>query len=159
MFNVNACASSRTTRFSTLFLALAVAATPCFGQAGPPSVVVSSPAELLAAMTPANEGKRIFAGRCTVCHGLGAVAAGYAPDLRASPIPLDVKSFADVVQGGLLESRALDGELGRLRLRKPDVDRQAVGVDRFVRQLANRFRAVRATCDLTQARERRRRHG
>jgi quinohemoprotein ethanol dehydrogenase len=55
----------------------------------------------------AGDGKRIFAGRCTVCHGLGAVAAGYAPDLRASPIPLNAKTFADVVQGGLLESRGM----------------------------------------------------
>jgi quinohemoprotein ethanol dehydrogenase len=55
----------------------------------------------------ANAGKRIFAGRCTVCHGLGAVAAGYAPDLRASQIPLNAQTFAEVVQDGLLEPRGM----------------------------------------------------
>jgi len=55
----------------------------------------------------AHAGSLIFSGRCTVCHGLGAVAAGYAPDLRASTIPLNEKAFADVVQGGLLESRGM----------------------------------------------------
>jgi quinohemoprotein ethanol dehydrogenase len=55
----------------------------------------------------ASAGSKIFAGRCTVCHGLGAVAAGYAPDLRESRIPLDAGTFTDVVQGGLLESRGM----------------------------------------------------
>jgi quinohemoprotein ethanol dehydrogenase len=55
----------------------------------------------------AQAGARIFAGRCTVCHGLGAVAAGYAPDLRASPIPLNANTFADVVRGGMLEVRGM----------------------------------------------------
>ena len=70
----------------------------------------------------ATAGKRIFAGRCTVCHGLGAVAAGYAPDLRASQIPLDAKTFADVVQAGQLEARGMpryaeltDADLDALR--------------------------------------------
>jgi quinohemoprotein ethanol dehydrogenase len=70
----------------------------------------------------ARDGALIFSGRCTVCHGLGAVAAGYAPDLRASPIPLNANTFADVVRGGLLEVRGMprypelsDAELDSLR--------------------------------------------
>jgi len=41
-----------------------------------------------------------------ICHGAGAVAGGYAPDLRASPIPLNPQAFAAVVQGGL-QSRGM----------------------------------------------------
>jgi hypothetical protein len=43
-------------------------------------------------------------------HGLPRTrrrAGGYAPDLRASTIPLNAKAFADIVQGGLLESRGM----------------------------------------------------
>ena len=52
-------ASSRPIQFVLLALAGPVA-TPCLGQAGPPAMVVSSPAELVAAMTPANAGQRIL---------------------------------------------------------------------------------------------------
>ena len=55
----------------------------------------------------ASAGATVFGGRCTVCHGLGAVASGYAPDLRASSIPLNAQTFTDVVQGGALESRGM----------------------------------------------------
>ncbi|MBM4115750.1 MAG: PQQ-dependent dehydrogenase, methanol/ethanol family [Gammaproteobacteria bacterium] len=51
----------------------------------------------------AEAGGMLFAQRCIVCHGLGAVAAGYAPDLRASPVALDAEAFATVVQRGGLE--------------------------------------------------------
>jgi quinohemoprotein ethanol dehydrogenase len=34
------------------------------------------------------------------CHGSGAVSGGYAPDLRASPIPLSLEAFKAVVVGG-----------------------------------------------------------
>jgi quinohemoprotein ethanol dehydrogenase len=37
---------------------------------------------------------------CGYCHGGGAAAAGMAPDLRASPIPLVDALFADVVRDG-----------------------------------------------------------
>jgi quinohemoprotein ethanol dehydrogenase len=51
----------------------------------------------------AQSGGVLFAERCIVCHGLGAVAAGYAPDLRASALSLDATAFQAVVQGGGLE--------------------------------------------------------
>ena len=41
-----------------------------------------------------------FEGRCSACHGGGAVAAGMAPDLRASGVVLSEKGFADAVRGG-----------------------------------------------------------
>ena len=48
-------------------------------------------------------------GPCLACHGLDAIAAGMAPDLRASPIPLDSKSFATVVRDGALVARGMPG--------------------------------------------------
>ena len=39
--------------------------------------------------------------RCLICHGAGVVAGGFAPDLRASPIPLNGQAFAAVVGGSL----------------------------------------------------------
>jgi quinohemoprotein ethanol dehydrogenase len=70
----------------------------------------------------ARAGGILFAERCIVCHGLGAVAAGYAPDLRASPSALDAAAFAEVVQNDSLEIRGMpryeelaDAELETLR--------------------------------------------
>jgi quinohemoprotein ethanol dehydrogenase len=41
------------------------------------------------------------------CHGVGAVALGAGPDLRASSIPLDTAPFSQIVQGGALLSRGM----------------------------------------------------
>jgi quinohemoprotein ethanol dehydrogenase len=38
--------------------------------------------------------------RCQWCHGLGAAAGGAAPDLRASPVPLNPAAFAAAVRKG-----------------------------------------------------------
>jgi quinohemoprotein ethanol dehydrogenase len=57
----------------------------------------------------AQAGGLLFAERCIVCHGLGAVAAGYAPDLRASPVALNENAFAAVVQQGSLEVAGMPG--------------------------------------------------
>jgi quinohemoprotein ethanol dehydrogenase len=41
--------------------------------------------------------------RCVLCHGMGVVAGGIAPDLRASPVVLSPEAFAHIVHdGGLL---------------------------------------------------------
>jgi quinohemoprotein ethanol dehydrogenase len=56
---------------------------------------------------PAKAGEALYAKRCVACHGLAAVAAGYAPDLRASPVPLGLESFESVVRGGSLELRGM----------------------------------------------------
>ena len=48
----------------------------------------------------AEEGSWLFKESCAMCHGGGAVSGGYAPDLRASPIPLDAKNFKDIVVNG-----------------------------------------------------------
>ena len=48
----------------------------------------------------AEKGGAIYVGNCVWCHGSGAVSGGYAPDLRASPIPLSLDAFRAVVVGG-----------------------------------------------------------
>ena len=40
--------------------------------------------------------------RCGVCHGVGAVAAGMAPDLRTSAVPQDIDALRAVVRDGAL---------------------------------------------------------
>ena len=44
---------------------------------------------------------------CMLCHGMNAVAAGAAPDLRFSPIPVDTATFQQVVRDGALLSRGM----------------------------------------------------
>lgn len=63
-----------------------------------------------------------FNKNCMTCHGVGAVASGAAPDLRASPIVLDKSAFAAVVHGGALVQAGMppfpeigDDELTALR--------------------------------------------
>jgi quinohemoprotein ethanol dehydrogenase len=67
-------------------------------------------------------GQQIFTGKCVICHGIGAVAGGYAPDLRASAFPFTAEGFATVVRQGALEQRGMpkfselsDSELEAMR--------------------------------------------
>ena len=55
----------------------------------------------------AAKGKLLYAKNCTICHGSGVVAGGYAPDLRASPMPLSAAAFNAIVHDGALESRGM----------------------------------------------------
>ncbi|MFM7067226.1 MAG: c-type cytochrome, partial [Gammaproteobacteria bacterium] len=54
-------------------------------------------------VTAARRGESLYARRCNACHGLAAVAGGFAPDLRASPVGLSAAGFAAVVREGALE--------------------------------------------------------
>jgi quinohemoprotein ethanol dehydrogenase len=67
-------------------------------------------------------GEQLYLKHCGVCHGASAVAGGYVPDLRASPVPLSAAAFEPVVRGGALELRGMpkfgeftDGDLDMLR--------------------------------------------
>jgi quinohemoprotein ethanol dehydrogenase len=55
----------------------------------------------------AEKGSWIFKESCMMCHGGGAVSGGYAPDLRASPIPLDAAAFRSVVVDGALRAKGM----------------------------------------------------
>lgn len=50
-----------------------------------------------------------FEGTCGACHGGGVVAAGMAPDLRASGVVLSEAGFADVVRNGVRASKGMPG--------------------------------------------------
>ncbi len=55
----------------------------------------------------AEQGKKLYGRTCVICHGTGVVAGGYAPDLRASALPLSEQAFAAVVRDGALVSRGM----------------------------------------------------
>ena len=48
----------------------------------------------------AAHGSKVYNLHCMLCHGGEVVSGGSAPDLRASPIPLSVETFNDVVHDG-----------------------------------------------------------
>ena len=52
-------------------------------------------------------GQMTFGLRCITCHGLEAVAAGQAPDVRTSVIPQSAEAFKAVVHGGALNARGM----------------------------------------------------
>ena len=54
----------------------------------------------------AERGKLIYQD-CVICHGTAVVAGGYAPDLRASTVPLSAEAFAAIVRDGALMSRGM----------------------------------------------------
>jgi quinohemoprotein ethanol dehydrogenase len=53
------------------------------------------------------QGSWLFKESCMMCHGGGAVSGGYAPDLRASPIPLAAAAFKTVVVNGSLRNNGM----------------------------------------------------
>ncbi|MDP9141263.1 MAG: PQQ-dependent dehydrogenase, methanol/ethanol family [Pseudomonadota bacterium] len=55
----------------------------------------------------AGKGKLLYGNTCSICHGVGAIAGGYAPDLRASQVPLSAEAFKAIVQGGALQARGM----------------------------------------------------
>ncbi|MDB5986319.1 MAG: PQQ-dependent dehydrogenase, methanol/ethanol family [Nevskia sp.] len=52
-------------------------------------------------------GKIVYGAHCVICHGIAAVAGGFAPDLRASQVPLTAEGFNAIVRGGALQSRGM----------------------------------------------------
>ena len=70
----------------------------------------------------AESGELDYESICSFCHGGAVVAAGMAPDLRASGVILSVDAFEQVVRDGALASRGMppfadfsDAELNALR--------------------------------------------
>ncbi|MDO7835465.1 c-type cytochrome [Sphingobium sp. HBC34] len=106
------------------------------------------PASQAAPVTPTNDpgfapdapaearGMLTYARHCAVCHGVDAIAAGHAPDLRASSVPLDPATFATVVRDGVLVPNGMprfeefdDAQLAALRqyIRRSNADWRAHG--------------------------------
>jgi quinohemoprotein ethanol dehydrogenase len=65
--------------------------------------------------TKAAAGEKTYGARCGVCHGGALKSGGAAPELRASPIPMDYESIRAVLQDGALISRGMPryGEFSR----------------------------------------------
>ena len=55
----------------------------------------------------AEQGHDLYVRNCTICHGGSAVSGGYAPDLRASQVPLFLEAFHDVVINGSRQSQGM----------------------------------------------------
>ncbi|MCG2841125.1 PQQ-dependent dehydrogenase, methanol/ethanol family [Sandaracinobacter sp. RS1-74] len=77
----------------------------------------------------ARRGASIYNQACVVCHGVGLVAGGAAPDLRKSGVALDSETFAAVVRDGLLMNRGMPA-YGDFK------DEDVEGLRHFVRQKA-----------------------
>ncbi len=48
-------------------------------------------------------GTQVWTESCLWCHGSAAVSGGHAPDLRESPLALNLESFRAIVKNGVLE--------------------------------------------------------
>ena len=68
-------------------------------------------------------------GHCTLCHGMGVVAGGIAPDLRASPVVPAMAAFAHVVRDGALTARGMP-QFAEL------AEPQLLALQHFIRQQA-----------------------
>ncbi len=75
-------------------------------------------------------GQAVYFSSCISCHGPGAIAKGMAPDLRASAVPLNITSFADVVRNGSRTNKAMPRF-------KDFTDQQLFALMHFIRQKAN----------------------
>ena len=82
----------------------------------------------------AAKGEAVFGRNCLNCHGLEAIAAGWAPDLRASLLPQSPEAFASVVRDGALVATGMpkfddlsEADLAAIRqyLRKRTADLRA----------------------------------
>jgi quinohemoprotein ethanol dehydrogenase len=86
-----------------------------FAIGGQATIPKSEPVKIVAAADPgytadkalADKGMLVFARHCAVCHGVDVIAAGQAPDLRASSVPLDPALFASVVKDGMLVTNGM----------------------------------------------------
>ena len=70
-----------------------------------------------------------FERTCAGCHGAGAIAAGMAPDLRASQIVLSEEAFASVVRDGVRASRGMPEFAGL-------TERQLLAIRHYIRYSA-----------------------
>ncbi|MEQ8234652.1 MAG: PQQ-dependent dehydrogenase, methanol/ethanol family [Gammaproteobacteria bacterium] len=88
----------------------------------------------------ADRGAELYTAVCMMCHGAGAGAAGYAPDLRASPMMLSLDALRDIVIGGSRRPRGMPNfpEYG---------DEELVAIQHYVRRQAN----TPAPCKACQA--------
>lgn len=92
----------RTQRRRVLTFALGGTSKLPAGEKPEPIVPVAAPS-FKVDPAKAHRGFELYAPRCASCHGGTAIAGGQAPDLRASPVPLDREAFRMIVHDGALE--------------------------------------------------------
>jgi quinohemoprotein ethanol dehydrogenase len=70
----------------------------------------------------ATQGAILYGHYCVNCHGVDAIAGGFAPDLRTSGVPLSAEAFSSVVHDGGLLANGMpnfgdldEGELNEIR--------------------------------------------
>jgi quinohemoprotein ethanol dehydrogenase len=80
-------------------------------------------------------GELAFGYRCVVCHGMNAVPAGLAPDLRASVVPQSAAAFDAIVRDGALVSRGMP----RFQIL---TDQERWDIRQYLRQLARDLAAA-----------------
>ena len=72
----------------------------------PPTFATPLKADFTVDPALAQSGAEVYA-RCTACHGPGAMAAGMAPDLRASFVVTSTEQFTRVVRNGARAARGM----------------------------------------------------
>ncbi len=55
----------------------------------------------------ASVGQDLYLPRCLGCHGMAAISAGGAPDLRASALAANLDAFGDLLRTGQLQARGM----------------------------------------------------
>jgi quinohemoprotein ethanol dehydrogenase len=94
----------------------------------PPTFATPLKADFKADAALASTGARLY-GRCGSCHGPGAIAAGMAPDLRASTAIVSLDSFARIVRDGARAARGMP-KYGDL------TDQELTALQHFIRRQA-----------------------
>jgi quinohemoprotein ethanol dehydrogenase len=97
-------------------------------QQPPPTFATPLQADFKIDSALAAAGARLY-GVCGTCHGPGAIAAGMAPDLRASFVVTSTEQFARVVRGGI---RAVHG----MPMYEAMTDEQLVALQHYIRRQA-----------------------
>lgn len=84
----------------------------------------------------ATRGALIYGQRCIACHGINVIAAGAAPDLRTSAMPLTAEGFEAVVRHGALLEAGMP--------RYPELsDDELAAVRQYIRSQAHEWRGAR----------------
>ena len=86
----------------------------------------------------AEQGSKLFLKNCVTCHGGGAVAGGYAPDLRASPIPIYLDALREVTVKGVRVNA------GMPRFQEL-TDADLVAMQHYIRRQANKTVQAKVT--------------
>jgi len=84
------------------------------GKAEPPKIVapkkelhIVDDSEQVIDQAQASAGEDLYLPRCLGCHGIAAISAGGAPDLRASAAAANLGSFKELVRSGQLQARGM----------------------------------------------------